>query len=86
MNQARAILAKGNNVRQMMMVVGEEGTSLDDFLVYLKSEFLDAVYLQQNAFDDVDVATAPDRQQYVFTKVHGVLTGNFTFRRQNPGP
>ena len=78
-NQARAILAKGNNVRQMMMVVGEEGTSLDDFLVYLKSEFLDAVYLQQNAFDDVDVATAPDRQKYVFTKVHGVLTGNFTF-------
>ena len=78
-DEARSILSKGNNVRQMMMVVGEEGTSLGDFLIYLKSEFLDAVYLQQNAFDDVDVATSPDRQKYVFTKVHGVLTREFKF-------
>ena len=41
----------------MMKVVGEEGTSLEDFVVYLKSEFLDAVYLQQDAYDDVDGAT-----------------------------
>ena len=38
----------------MMKVVGEEGTSLDDYVLYLKGEFLDSVYLQQNSFDPVD--------------------------------
>ena len=41
----------------MMKVVGEEGTSIDDFVLYLKAEYLDAVYLQQDAFDAVDGAT-----------------------------
>lgn len=78
-SNARAILSKGNNVRQMMMVVGEEGTSLEDYEIYLKSEFLDAVYLQQNAFDDVDAASTPERQKYVFEKVYGVLASEFKF-------
>ena len=63
----------------MMLVVGEEGTSLEDFITYLKSEFLDDVYLQQNGFDPVDAACSPDRQKYVFEKVHNILTSNFEF-------
>jgi vacuolar-type H+-ATPase catalytic subunit A/Vma1 len=43
------VLREGNEVNQMMKVVGEEGTSIDDFVVYLKAEYLDAVYLQQDA-------------------------------------
>ncbi len=76
---ARDFLFKGNEVHQMMMVVGEEGTSLDDFVVYLKSEFLDSVYLQQNAFDPVDAATAPERQKYVMEKIYDILTRDFSF-------
>ncbi len=64
--EARDVLFRGNEVNQMMKVVGEEGTSQEDYLVYLKSEFLDSVYLQQNAFDPVDAATAAERQRYVF--------------------
>jgi len=78
-DEARNILSKGNEVRQMMMVVGEEGTSLEDFEIYLKAEFLDSVYLQQNAFDEVDAACSLERQQHVFTKVHEVLMKEFTF-------
>jgi len=77
--EAHDILYKGNEVRQMMMVVGEEGTSLEDFVIYLKGEFLDSVYLQQNAFDEVDAATSPERQKYVFGKVHNVMTTDFAF-------
>jgi len=33
---AREFLFKGHEVHQMMMVIGEEGTSLEDFIVYLK--------------------------------------------------
>ena len=63
----------------MMMVVGEDGTSLDDFVVYLKSEFVDAVYLQQNGFDPVDAATSPERQNHVAEIVNGILAKDFDF-------
>ncbi|OGV32057.1 MAG: V-type ATP synthase subunit A, partial [Lentisphaerae bacterium GWF2_45_14] len=42
---ARGILRRGNEVNQMMKVVGEEGTHINDFIIYLKGEFLDYVYL-----------------------------------------
>jgi len=77
---ARAILFKGEEVNQMMKVIGEEGTSLEDFVIYLKAEFLDAVYLQQNGFDPVDAATSIERQEYVFSKiVKSILEKKFTF-------
>lgn len=77
---AKWILRKGEQVRQMMMVVGEEGTSLDDFVVYLKAEFLDAVYLQQNGFDEIDASTSIKRQEYVFAKVVKILRADFVFK------
>ena len=75
---ARNILFKGDAVRQMMKVVGEEGTSLEDFLIFLKAEFLDRVYLQQDGFDEIDASTTEDRQKYVFAKVVGVLRKDFS--------
>lgn len=76
---ARGILRRGNEINQMMKVVGEEGTHIGDFVIYLKSEFLDFVYLQQNTFDEVDAATSADRQQYVFRRVVEVLKDEFKF-------
>jgi V/A-type H+-transporting ATPase subunit A len=63
----------------MMKVIGEEGTSMDDFTVYLKAEFLDSVYLQQNGFDKVDAATSLARQEYVFGKIYSVLEKKLNF-------
>jgi V/A-type H+-transporting ATPase subunit A len=77
-NAARQILFKGHEVHQMMLVVGEEGTSLEDVIIYLKSEFLDNVYLQQNSFDHVDGASSPERQKYVFDLIHRVLKTEYT--------
>jgi V/A-type H+-transporting ATPase subunit A len=76
---ARRILRSGNEVNQMMKVVGEEGTPIGDFVTYLKSEFLDAVYLQQNTFDAVDSACIAERQRHVFHKLVGILTRDFHF-------
>ncbi|TVR68098.1 MAG: V-type ATP synthase subunit A [Spirochaetaceae bacterium] len=70
---ARSILFRGDEVGQMMKVVGEEGTALDDFILYLKSDFLDAVYLQQNAFDPVDASVGTERQRHIFDLVFTVL-------------
>ena len=60
----------------MMKVVGEEGTSTNDFITYLKGEFLDAVYYQQNSFDPVDSAVLPDRQKYLFRQILDVLSAD----------
>lgn len=70
---ARGILRRSNEVGQMMKVVGEEGTSIEDFVIYLKGEYLDAAYLQQDSFHDVDGATDADRQKYMFAKIHKIL-------------
>ena len=76
---ARNILRRGSEVNQMMKVIGEEGTSLEDFIIYLKSEFLDYVYLQQNTFDEVDGTTYADRQKLMFAAVSEVLRDEFVF-------
>ncbi len=75
----RRLLRRGNEVKQMITVVGEEGTSIEDFEVMLKSEFFDNVYLQQNAFDEVDAATPAKRQKFVFDKVVDILKLDFDF-------
>lgn len=77
--KARSILRKGNEIGQMMKVVGEEGTSLEDFTTYLKGEFLDAVYLQQNAFSDADSTSPVERQKVMFDMVEKVLETEFEF-------
>ncbi len=75
-----AILAKSHSVDQMMKVVGEEGTSTSEFIDYLKGEFFDAVYLQQNAFDKTDEATVADRQKYVYALIEEIIERPFTFK------
>lgn len=77
--EVRQILVAGNDVNQMMKVVGEEGTSMDDFVVYLKSEYLDSVYLQQDAYHEIDAACSAERQKYVFDRVYTILQTSFGF-------
>jgi len=73
------IMRKSHEISQMMKVIGEEGTALVDYADYLKGEFFDFVYLQQNAFDPVDEACSADRQKYVFEFIYGVLETEFNF-------
>ncbi len=71
---AYGILFRANEIESMMKVVGEEGTSLQDFILFQKGELLDATYFQQNSFDPVDAAVSPERQKYVFNLMMEVLT------------
>ncbi len=71
------ILLDGNEIGSMMKVVGEEGTSIEDYVVYLKSEMLDAVYLQQNSFDPIDADCGKERQRYVTDKLIHVLGSEY---------
>ena len=72
-NIARGMLIRGTEVNQMMKVVGEEGTSSEDFIIYQKGELLDAVYLQQNSFDPIDAACIPERQRREFDRLYDAM-------------
>jgi len=79
----RRFLRRGAEVEQMMKVVGEEGTSMEDFIVYLKGSLLDSVYLQQNSFDKVDGAVSVERQRHVFSLLIKILGSSFTFEAKD---
>jgi len=75
---AHSYLERSAEVGAMMKVVGEEGTSLGDYVVYQKGEFLDSVYLQQNSFDPVDASVSPERQKFMFHLVLRILGAELT--------
>ena len=71
--RARGILRRSIEINQMMKVVGEEGTTAEDYITYQKGELLDAVYLQQNSFDPIDAACPPERQKIEFNVLYDSL-------------
>ena len=73
----KKILYHGNEIGSMMKVVGEEGTSIYDYIIYLKAEMLEAVYLQQNSFDLVDANCGTLRQRYVTDKLINILGSEY---------
>ncbi|HCC37485.1 MAG TPA: V-type ATP synthase subunit A [Treponema sp.] len=80
---AHGFMRRGSEIEQMMKVVGEEGTSIDDYIVFLKGDFLDSVYFQQDSFDQVDSAVSPDRQTHVFAIILVILASKFSFGDKN---
>ena len=78
--EARSILRRSNEISQMMKVIGEEGTSAEDYIIYHKGELLDSVYLQQNSFDPIDAACSPERQRKEFDKLYDALTMSYDLK------
>ncbi|HHT26750.1 MAG TPA: V-type ATP synthase subunit A [Firmicutes bacterium] len=79
---ARDIIFKGNEISQMMKVVGEEGTSISDYITYQKAEFLDRVYLQQDSFHPIDAAVSVERQRHVFELLFSILSAELKLENQ----
>jgi len=77
--QAIKLLKQGDEVLQMIQVAGEEGITLEDYVIYLKAEFIDLVYLQQDAFDPVDVAVPLERQHENFRLLSHIIERDFDF-------
>ena len=79
----KGILHHGDEIGSMMKVVGEEGTTLSDYITYLKYEMLDAVYLQQNSFDLVEANCGRLRQRYVTDKLVYILGSNYAVQNKD---
>lgn len=76
---AMKILQQGDEIGRRMEVVGEEGISIEDFIVYLQSELYDFAYLQQNAFSTEDVYCSMEKQIDLFSTVQDIFTHKYSF-------
>ena len=74
------LLHQGDSIYQMMQVTGEEGVTLEDYVIYQKSLFLDMVYLQQDAFDPVDTSVPQERQKEAYELVRGLIQRDYPFK------
>lgn len=77
--QMQKLLVQGDSINQMMQVTGEEGVTLDDYVTFQKSFFLDMVYLQQDAFDDVDSNCPLSRQKACFSLAVNLIRQQYSF-------
>ena len=79
----KKILLHGDEIGSMMKVVGEEGTSIEDYTIYLKAEMLDTVYLQQNSFDLTEANCTKERQRYVTDKLIYILGSEYALNNKD---
>jgi V/A-type H+-transporting ATPase subunit A len=74
---AHELLHRGDAIYQMMQVTGEEGITIEDFLTWQKSVFLDMVFLQQDAYDPVDTSMPLERQKRSFERVKEIIEAEY---------
>lgn len=76
---AQRFLKEGDEIGKRMEVVGEEGTAIEDMVIYLKAELYDFSYLQQNAFDKEDAYCPIKRQVSLFELMKMIFLKDFVF-------
>lgn len=75
----REILVKGDSIYQMMQVTGEEGITIEDYVNWQKGVLIDMVYLQQDAYDPVDVSMPRARQLESFNLLKKIIDKEYHF-------
>ena len=74
---AHELLHRGDAIYQMMQVTGEEGITIEDYLAWQKSVFLDMVFLQQDAYDPVDASMPLERQKRSFELAKEIIEAEY---------
>jgi len=69
----KEVLREGKSIASNLLLMGERGITNEAYITYQKSELLDAVFLQQNSFDDVDGVTNPERLRMMFDLVKYII-------------
>ena len=77
--EAKNILLRGREVYEQINILGDDGVPIDYHLRYWKSEVIDFVILQQDAFDATDASTPIERQREMLIKVLDVCRADFDF-------
>jgi V/A-type H+/Na+-transporting ATPase subunit A len=78
-NELKTILLRGQEVSEQINILGDDGVPVEYHIRFWKSEVIDFVILQQDAFDKVDMNTPLERQEYMLNKVMGICHTDFEF-------
>jgi V/A-type H+-transporting ATPase subunit A len=73
------MLLRGKETQDQINILGDDGVPVEYHIQYNKSEVIDFVLLQQDAFDEVDKSTPLDRQYYMVNKVIDICTADYDF-------
>ena len=77
--RAKNIVRKGKEANDQINILGDDGVPMSYHEVFWKSELLDFVILQQDAFDDIDALCPLERQKYMLEIVMGICERDFDF-------
>lgn len=78
-NEARNMLVRGRETAEQIDILGDDGVPLDYHVIFWKSELIDFVILQQDAFDQIDGSTSMERQKYMLNRVLQIVRSDFNF-------
>lgn len=67
------LLRDGKTIASNILLMGEKGITDEAYIRYQKAELLDAVFLQQNSFHDVDGVTNPNRLRAMYDMVRDII-------------
>ncbi|UMB62033.1 V-type ATP synthase subunit A [Lutibacter sp. A80] len=74
------LLREGKTIASNILLMGEKGITDEAYISYQKAELVDAVFLQQNSFNDVDGVTDPKRLRIMFDVVKEIIDAPVTLK------
>lgn len=77
--EAKRRMLRGREVAEQINILGDDGVPLDHHETFWKSELIDFIIYQQDAFDDIDQITPLERQGFMMRLVMGICAKNFAF-------
>ncbi len=78
-NELKVRLQRGKEISEQINILGDDGVPVDYHITFWKSEVIDFLILQQDAFDDVDAVTPIERQQELMNLVINICHTEFKF-------
>ncbi len=78
-NTTKTILLRGKETYEQINILGDDGVPVEYHVNYWKSELIDFVILQQDAFDKIDQSTPIERQEYMLRSLLEICHTDFSF-------
>ena len=78
-NEVKTRMLRGKEIAEQINILGDDGVPVDYHLTFWKSELIDFVILQQDAFDSIDAVTSLDRQEFMLNRVVDICHTEFVF-------
>ena len=78
-NEMKTRMLRGKEIAEQINILGDDGVPVEYHVTFWKSELIDFVVLQQDAFDDVDAISSMERQKEIVDMVIDICHTDFQF-------